>query len=173
MGFFYSKTTNTFFHDTVNNVMPSDVVAIADELHTAILFGQEKGNKWAPDPVTGLPISVIAVVVPPSLAQLTMKQMRGGLVFQSTSAPVLNGTYSTDDVTQNHLQAELVSIMLNNHFADSTDTVIWLDMSNQPHVFNIAQFKQLATAIGSFVAMSIKTANGLYNVLPSNVIVVA
>jgi hypothetical protein len=172
MSFFYSKTTNSFYNTNIHVTMPPDAIAITDTVYNEMISSQASGNSWVSDQ-NGNPLIVTRPVVTLTLAQITLQQMMIGLNFVSTSTPALNGLYPTDDLTQTHLQAEVVSILLNSTFADGTNSIIWLDTSNNPHTFNVDQFKLLASAIGTFVSLSIKTANGLYNTLPSNTITVA
>lgn len=90
-----------------------------------------------------------------------------GLAVTSTATPALNGTYPLDPVTQAHIQAEIIAILLNGTFADGTGTVVWLDTANAAHTFgSVAEFKAFASAIAAYVAALFKYAQGTLTTLP-------
>lgn len=42
--FYFSKSTNGFYHPDVNGTMPADVVPITKERHAALMRGQSNGQ---------------------------------------------------------------------------------------------------------------------------------
>ncbi len=106
----------------------------------------------------------------PTLAQQAAALLSGTVTVTSASTPSLNGTYTITAADQAHLDAEIVSILLNGTFADGTSTVEWPDTANPPvnHAFTVAQFKTFASAIAAFVAACSKCINGVSTTLPSN-----
>lgn len=108
------------------------------------------------------------VATAPSLKEQAAGMFAEGIILSSTSNPDLNATYQVDLATQSHIQAELWSILLNNKFADGTDTLAWPDRAGNIHTFSSTdQFKAFATAIGSFVAALAKVQNETLTTLPS------
>lgn len=109
----------------------------------------------------------------PTLAQQAQALLAAGCAITSTSTPALDSTYATDATSQQHVQAEITSILLNGTFADGTTSIAWLDASNVAHTFTIAEFKALATALAAFVSACLKVVNGQATVLPSQPSVLA
>jgi hypothetical protein len=102
-----------------------------------------------------------------TLVQQAATMLATGCQVASTGTPALNGTYPTDAISQQHVQAEITSILLNGTFADGTSEIEWLDASGVPHAFSVAQFKTLATALGTFVSGVLKVINGQSATLPT------
>jgi len=109
--------------------------------------------------------------VPPitTQAQLALSE---GLTVTSNSTSSLNGVYPVDTSAQNHIQAEVISIMLSGNFADGSNAVAWTDMSGVNHTFNVAQFQSLALAIGAYVAALFKVINGSSTSLPPSTVTI-
>lgn len=72
MPYFYSKTTNGFYHSDINEIMPNDVVEITDALHADLLKSQSDGKHIKPD-MQGMPVSVDSE--PPSPDVLIISQI--------------------------------------------------------------------------------------------------
>lgn len=113
---------------------------------------------------------VVAYTPPPPVltpAQQAKLLLLGGLTISSTANPSLNGTYNALD-QQSHIQAELISLLVNGVFADGGSSCDWPDIDGTVHTFATAdQFKSFATAIAAFVAGCSKVINGSSNTLPS------
>jgi hypothetical protein len=103
----------------------------------------------------------------PTLPQQAAAQLAAGLIITSGSAAALNGTYPCDDVTQSEIQAEMISLLANGTFADGGTTIAWADTSGAAHTMTPTQFKAVATAIGAFVAGSVKVMKGQSATLPA------
>lgn len=122
-----------------------------------------------------LPTTLAPYVVPPvvpspgaALAAEAGAAFAAGLAITSTGTPALNGTYAIDPATQAHIQAEVISILLNSTFADGSTTVVWPDMAGNTHTFgSIAEFKQFAAAVAAYVAALFKVGNGTLTTLPA------
>jgi hypothetical protein len=110
----------------------------------------------------------VAPVAPPlTLPQQVCALLAGGLAVTSASVPALNATYSVGRGVQDHLQAEVTSILLNGTFADGAPTLTWPDATGVPHTFpSVALFKEFVTAEVAFVAAASKVANGTSTALP-------
>jgi hypothetical protein len=107
---------------------------------------------------------------PPSLAQQATAAMSAALVATSTGTPALSATYAVDPTTQDHIQAETISILLNNTFADGTATLAWPDTTGAVHSFaSVAEFKAFAGAVSAYVAALFKVINGTLTTLPAAV----
>lgn len=103
----------------------------------------------------------------PTLAQQAAALIAAGLTITSTSTSSLDGTYATDPVSQQHISAEVTSILLNDTFTDGTSSIAWLDAAGASHTFTVAQFKTFATAVAAFVSACLKCVNGQSTTLPS------
>ena len=112
---------------------------------------------------------------PPVLSLATQAQiaLANGITITSSSNSTLNGTYDVSSSTQQHINAEVTSILLNGVFADGTSSVIWLDTSNASHTFNVVEFKAFASAIASYVAALLKVIQGTLTTLPSSSVTIA
>ena len=97
----------------------------------------------------------------------------GTVAVKSTSTSALDGSYTITAQDQQHLNVEVVSLMLNGTFTDGTPSVAWPDAKGVVHTFDAAQFKAFATAIGSFVAACIKCQVGTSTALPSASLTIA
>lgn len=113
----------------------------------------------------------ITPVASPTAAQLLAASAQAaigaGLAITSEATPALDGTYAVDATAQQHVMAEITSIVLNGTFADGSATVDWLDAAGGSHTFTIAQFKTFAAAISAYVAALIKCMNGQLTALPA------
>lgn len=109
---------------------------------------------------------VAPTVTPPTLAQQAGALLAGGLAITSTSTPTLNATYPCDSTTQSHVQAEVISILLNGAFVGGGTTLAWPDASGAVHQFSLAAFKAFATAQAAFVAAGLAAQAGLSSTLP-------
>lgn len=107
------------------------------------------------------------VVATPTLAEQAAALLAAGLTISSTSTPALDGTYATDSVSQQHIQAEIIAILTNNTFAEGTSSIAWLDAAGASHTFTVAQFKAFATAVAAFVSGCLWCMNGQSTTLPS------
>lgn len=106
----------------------------------------------------------------PPLPQQALQAFTLGLSVTSTANAALSGVYPVDSVTCDHVQSEVIALLLSNGttFADGTASVAWIDMEGALHTFNAAQFKSLALAIGAYVAALFKVMNGTLSSLPPN-----
>ena len=68
MAYFYSKLANGFFTDDLHDTMPSDAVAVTDDVYQAMLAGQAAGQMIVGD-ASGNPQLVAQAVATPSVAQ--------------------------------------------------------------------------------------------------------
>lgn len=162
----------------VANVVVADAAAHLDSAKTWVQIdglsptpgigwrATESAGTWSfTDPTPAAP--------PPTLAQQAGRMIASGCQISSTSTPALNGTYAADPVSQQHIAAEIVSIMLNGTFTDGTTTIEWLDVSGATHAFTIAEFKSFATAHAGFVTACLKVINGQSTTLPAQPSVIA
>lgn len=74
-----------------------------------------------------------------------------GVAITSTSTPALNGTYACDPTTQDNINSEIAAIELNGTFANQQLATAWPNSTGAVSL-TIAQFKEIATAIGAYVA---------------------
>ena len=139
----------------VETFTPPDGVVIADcftpdlvAQFVAVPSGQAVVAGWTFD---GTNFAAPTPPPPPSLAQQAVAMLAAGCQITSTGTPALNATYPCDPTTQADIQAELISLMLNNTFTNGTTTLLWLDATNTPRAFSVAAFKAFATAVGTFV----------------------
>lgn len=122
----------------------------------------------------GALIAYIAPVPPPTPSQQAAALLTGGLAVTSTSAPALNGTYAVDAAAQSHVQAEIISILVNGTFADGGTALAWPDTAGTVHTFpSVVEFKAFAMAVASFVAACAKVANGTSTTLPAATVEIA
>ena len=136
------------YDETVPSQIPYMDIAIADN------WVEVTGN-WPPPPA------------PPTLAQQASALLAGTVAITSTTNSALSGDYTVTQTDQNHIAAEVQSIMLNNTFADGTTSVSWPDSTGVLHTFTIAEFKTFAMALGSFVAACYKCVTGASSTLPN------
>ena len=124
----------------------------------------ESGGTW----------SFAAPVAPaPTLAQQAQSLLNVGCQITSTGTSSLNGTYPADVASQQHIQAEITSILLNGTFADGSTSIEWQDVSGASHAFTVAQFKAFASAFASFVSGCLKVVNGQSSTLPAQPVTIA
>jgi hypothetical protein len=114
-----------------------------------------------------------AIIAPPAPAAPTLAQQAAGLIasgltIASTGTPALDGTYACDSATTDHIQAEMVAILVTAAFADGTASVAWPDVTGALHTFqSVAAFKAFAVAVAGFVAAGFKVMNGSSTTLPT------
>lgn len=99
--------------------------------------------------------------------------LAAGCQIVSTGTPALDGTYACDNATQQHIMAEMISVLTNNVFADGGSTVAWADIAGASHTFTVAQFKAFSTAIAAFVATNLRIAASNTGTLPAQPITIA
>jgi hypothetical protein len=105
-----------------------------------------------------LPASVQASLTPPTtpvaptLAQQANALLATSLAITSTATESLDATYPADPNTISYVNSELNAILLNDTFADGTNTIQWPDTTGALHTFTVAQFKTFAAALGAFVS---------------------
>jgi hypothetical protein len=63
--------------------------------------------------------NVATPVPPPTLAQQALSMLATGCQIASTSTPALNGTYACNATLQGAIQAEVISLLLNNAFTNA------------------------------------------------------
>lgn len=110
------------------------------------------------DPGTGLTLQSDTgqVVYAPAAPALTVTQqgataIASGITITWSASTPLNGTYAMDVPTQSNVQAELLAILVNGTFTNGTAAIAWPDVSGTLHTFSVAQFKILATVLGTYV----------------------
>lgn len=59
--YYYSASTNSFYHSEINKLMPDDAVHIPDGLHRTLMSELEKGKQLSSD--NGFPIAIDKVKV--------------------------------------------------------------------------------------------------------------
>jgi hypothetical protein len=123
--------------------------------------------------------TTFAAPLPPPAPVLTLAQqaqalLATGLAVTSSSMPALNATYPTDPTTQDHVQAEVLAILLNGTFADGSASVAWPDVTGALHSFpSVAEFKLFASVISAFAAGIYKVLNGTNTTLPAASVTIA
>jgi len=158
---------------TFQDAATSRVYAFEDDV-VATNTGGVYSFKTAAGVSLTLPTTLVPYVVPTptpnplaAAAAASAAAFAAGLAITSTGTPALNGTYPIDPATQAHIQAEVVSILLNGTFADGTGTVVWLDTAGASHTFaSVAAFKAFASAVAAYVAALFKYAEGTLTTLP-------
>ena len=141
------------YDETVPSQLPYMDIAIKDNWI-------EVTGSWPPPPP------------PLTLAQQAAALLTGTVAITSTSTASLSGNYTVTQADQNHIAAEIQSIMLTNTFADGTTTVSWPDSTGVLHTFTIAEFKTFAMALGSFVAACYKCITGATTTLPNTALTI-
>lgn len=147
-------------------------IPVADAFHADIVSALVDVTAVTPQPQQGWQYAAGAFAPPPpppapTLAQQATIMLAAGCQITSASTPALDATYPVDAPTQQHVQAEVTSILLNGAFADGGATVAWPDVADDPRTFTVAQFKTFATALAAFVAGCLKVANGQSQTLPT------
>lgn len=87
-----------------------------------------------------------------AIAAQAAAMLSAGCQIVCTSASSLNGLYSCSAAAQVDIQAEMISILANGVFTNGQSTFPWADVNGTMHTFTVAQFKEFATALGSFVS---------------------
>ena len=165
----FSPSKNSFFDPSFTSVFPTDAVDVPDTIYEACIAALKAGGKYQWDVATSQPIAIAAPVPPPlTLTQQAAALLAGTVTVTSTSTASLYSVYTISQLDQDHLDAEVTSILLNGTFADGTTSIVWPDSSNVTHTFTVAQFKTFASALASFVANCIKVIKGISTTLPSN-----
>lgn len=129
----------------------------------------------------GMPAALVVAALgsSPTMTTLTLSQgaetlLGAGLTITSTGTPALNATYPVDAITQQQINAEITSILLNSAFTDGTTTLTtWLDVTGTAHSFSITNYKNFATAFASFVTGCAKCINGQASSLPATTATIA
>ena len=172
MAFFYTTSPLGFYDDT-EYPPPAGAVPMTDSLHAALFAGQAAGRPivLGSDDVPTLGPAPTPV---PLIIQQAEAMLAAGLSITSTSTAAINATYSADPVTIGNIQSEVISILLNGHFADGGDTLVWPDINGNAKTFpDEAVFKAFATAIASFVASIAKVQIGASQTLPAANVTIA
>lgn len=95
----YHTATNAFYHTSVHADIPSDAVAITDDLHTALLTGQEQGLCiMSPDPAHPDPWLAMPEPEPPSLEDANSKKYAEILSGANTMDAAIKARYSTPEI---------------------------------------------------------------------------
>ena len=105
----------------------------------------------------------------PTLVQMAAAALSAGLAITSTGTSALSGTYAVDQLTQDHVQSEMISLLASGGtaFADGSASVAWPDMAGGLHTFSLTEFRAFALAIGAYVAALYKCINGTLSTLPA------
>lgn len=110
-----------------------------------------------------------------TLAQQAAAALSAPLTITSAILGLVEVPFAIDNMTQDHINSEINSILLNGAFADGTASVSWPDATTSSinHAWTIAQFKVFASAAGAYVAALYKCINGTLGTLPSNSVMVS
>ncbi|CAM6053344.1 unnamed protein product [Sphagnum tenellum] len=134
---------------------------------TADQWAKRLNANWAV--TNGSLVPSTASPPPLTLQQLAQQAMSAGLQIVSNTDTNLNGVYDVQATTQNHIQAEVVSILLSGGtFADGSNTIIWPDMVSINHTFDVPHFQSFAKVVGAYVSTLYKVMNNSVTTLPPN-----
>lgn len=147
--------------------IPFTASATDSEQHGRDIFAAIVANA-ATTPIAPFSAPSASASTPPTIQKQAAALLGKGLTISSMSMRPLNGTYPVDSATQNHMQSEIISIMLSGSFADGSPLVSWPDTSGNNHAFSVAQFKAFALAVGAYVAGLYKVINGSSTTIPAS-----
>lgn len=103
-----------------------------------------------------------------TLAQQAQALLNAGLAITSSGTLTLSAVvFAADGTTQQWINSEIASLLLNGTFADGSSSIVWVDAAGGQHTLTVAQFKVLAAAIGAFVSACIKVIKGVSTTLPA------
>ena len=105
----------------------------------------------------------------PSAAETAVGMIRAGLtIIRPTILPGGQITFRTDPTTNDAIQAEVISILLNDTFADGETTITWpyVTAGQTAPALTVAQFKIIASAIAVYVSKLMKVIAGGSTTLP-------
>jgi len=103
----------------------------------------------------------------PTPADLARTALASGLAITSTGTPALDGVYACDPEAQAKLMATDLYITKRGTFYGGVSTYPWVDMEGNPHIFTMAEFDNLATAIANYVAALDLVIAGQSETLPA------
>lgn len=106
---------------------------------------------------------------PPTLAEQAMSAIGAGLTITSPTLGVTAIPFDVGPDTQNHITAEVTSILLDGTFVGGASTIAWPDLIipyPAQHLWTVDQFKVFARAQGAYVAALYKVINGTATTLP-------
>lgn len=116
-------------------------------------------------------------VIAPSVSVANAEALlAGGLAVISNSTASLNGTYRTDGIAMQGIQAEANALMLGGTtpvFADGSSSLTWPDKSGIAHTFTPTQFLALIHSINYFVSQCAQYAAGILTTAPNNTATIA
>lgn len=181
MAKFFSKTTNGFYDNAINTVIPQDAVAVTDVNYIALMLAQNEGQIIKGD-ANGNPEAVAAPA--PTAAQIAVSDgvaaLAAGVNIQSLAMAGLNGTYSLSPNTLLELSGMMAYTEAKNAFPGGATTLTWYDVSGVGHVFqSVPEYQAFAenvclyvTQIQEYINGGGKDANGNEIALPSNQVVI-
>lgn len=102
--FYFSKSTNGFYHPDVNGTMPADVVPITKERHAALMRGQSNGQLIAAG-ADGHPVLQDPPKVSDDVAWNSVRKMRDRLLTASDWTDTLSAKTRLGDVAYQAWQA--------------------------------------------------------------------
>lgn len=102
--FYFSKSTNGFYHPDVNGTMPADVVPITKERHAALMRGQSNGQLIAAG-ADGHPVLQDPPKVSDDVAWQSVRKMRDRLLTASDWTDTLSAKTRLGDAAYQAWQA--------------------------------------------------------------------
>ena len=106
---------------------------------------------------------------PPTPAEQAVAALGAGLTITSPTLGVTAIPFDVGPDTQNHITAEVTSILLDGTFVGGASTIAWPDLIipyPAQHLWTVDQFKVFARAQGAYVAALYKVINGTATTLP-------
>lgn len=150
MAIYYSPGSGGFYDSAINPAIPADAVPVTLSAYQALMAAQAAGQVIVPGS-GGAPVATAPAPVTLTLAQQAQVQLAQGFAVTCTSTPALSGTYSVADINSRiNVISQMVSIATTGNFSNGSTTIAWIDMSGTPHTFGVAQFRELAIAIGAY-----------------------
>lgn len=102
--FFFSKSTNGFYHSDVNSTMPADVVQITKERHVALMLGQSNGQLITAG-ADGHPVLQDPPKMPVDVVWKYVRKMRDRLLTASDWTDTLSAKTRLGEATYQAWQA--------------------------------------------------------------------
>ncbi len=145
------------------SIPAANLMALTPDQWAAHMAGLTQS--WA---VTGGNLATYAPQAPARTpAQQAVAAMAAGLAITSTSTPALSGTYGVDAATTDHIQSEMLCVLVAGTFADGTAELAWPDLAGVIRTFpSIGAFRAFALAVSGYVAALYKVQNGTLTALP-------
>ena len=172
----FSPSTSAFYDSVINaGSLPSDAVAITDQLWSQMLEDQSNGMQITAGS-GGLPVASNPTYSPAQQAASAAEALiASGLTVTSTGSPAINGTYSLSPAAQSAYDSVMMYIQVHGTFPRGMTTTSWPDIHGDLKVFpNVTTFTAFATAAADFIDQVDDYANGVAGTtLPSSSITIA